>query len=195
MMHHNAKFGNKMFGGSEYIIWTNINILTLCCDLDCGSSNPIFIAGHSGLWQCIIRPMFGCQGVNSWENIAESHISIIGVLTVILTMKTATKIQNKQQQQNLHNPLSHDVASPYQVWSQNIQWFRRYHLDKHSLTLWTFAVTLTLDAVIQFFHETLRLMMLYYHTKFGCKQTSSLKDIVKIVIFWLYMPLLWPWHW
>ena len=29
-----------------YIIWTNINILTLCCDLDLGSSNPIFITGH-----------------------------------------------------------------------------------------------------------------------------------------------------
>ena len=44
MMHHNTKFGNKMFGGLEfenkmfgdleYTIWTNINILTLCCDLD-----------------------------------------------------------------------------------------------------------------------------------------------------------------
>ena len=27
------------------------------------------------------------------------------------------------------------------------------------------------------------LMMLYYKTKFGCKQTSSLEDIVKIVVF------------
>ena len=34
MMHHNTKFGNNMFGGSEDTIWTNINILTLCCDLD-----------------------------------------------------------------------------------------------------------------------------------------------------------------
>ena len=30
--------------------------------------------------------------------------------------------------------------------------------------------------------------MLYYQTKFGCEQTSSLEDIVKIVIFWLYKP-------
>ena len=40
MMPHNTKFGNKMFGGSEAIIWTNIDILTLCCDREC--SNPLF---------------------------------------------------------------------------------------------------------------------------------------------------------
>ena len=38
-------------------------------------------------------------------------------------------------------------------------------------------------------------MMLYYRTKFVCKQSNSLEGIVKIVIFWLYKPLLWPWHW
>ena len=34
MMHHNNKFGNKMFGGLEDIIWTNIDILILYFDLD-----------------------------------------------------------------------------------------------------------------------------------------------------------------
>ena len=38
MMHHSTKFGNKMFGGLEDIFWTNINILTLHCDLDPKSS-------------------------------------------------------------------------------------------------------------------------------------------------------------
>ena len=42
MMHHNTKFGNQIFGGLEDIIWTNIDILTLCCDLDLDCSNPIF---------------------------------------------------------------------------------------------------------------------------------------------------------
>ena len=56
-------------------------------------------------------------------------------------------------------------------------------------TFWTFAVTLTLSAVIPFSHVTHRLII-----KFGCKRISSLEDIVKIVIFWLYKPLLWPWH-
>ena len=41
MMHQNTKFGNKMFGGLEDIIWTNINIWTLRCDLDPECSNPI----------------------------------------------------------------------------------------------------------------------------------------------------------
>ena len=44
MMHHNTEFGNKMFGGLENIIWINIDILTLRCDLDLdlGCNNPIF---------------------------------------------------------------------------------------------------------------------------------------------------------
>ena len=54
-----------------------------------------------------------------------------------------------------------------------------YHPDKYSL----FAVTLTLNTVMQFFRRTLWLIMLYYQTKFDCKRTSSLEDIVEIVIF------------
>ena len=45
MMHHNIKFGNKLFGGLEVIIWTNIDILTLCCDLNLERSNPILPEG------------------------------------------------------------------------------------------------------------------------------------------------------
>ena len=56
-------------------------------------------------------------------------------------------------------------------------------------------MTLTLNAVIPFFHRTLLLMMLYYQTKYGCKPTSSLEDTTEIVIFWLHKPLLWPWYW
>ena len=41
-MHHNTKFGNQIFGGLEDIIRTNIDILTLHCDLDLECSNPIF---------------------------------------------------------------------------------------------------------------------------------------------------------
>ena len=56
-------------------------------------------------------------------------------------------------------------------------------------------MTLTLNAVIPFFHRTFRFMMMYYQTKFGCKQTSSLEDTRKIIIFWSYKSSLWPWHW
>ena len=98
----------------------------------------------------------------------------------------------------------------------NVLWFRRHHPnnspdvtpsswlgsknqlthpDKYSLTFLTFAVTLTLNAVIQFFHRTFWLIMLYYYTKSGCKRTSSLEDIIEIVSFWLHKSSLWPWHW
>ena len=33
-----------------------------------------------------------------------------------------------------------------------VQQFSKYHLDKHSLTFWTFAVTLSLNTAIQFYH-------------------------------------------
>ena len=32
-------------------------------------------------------------------------------------------------------------------------------------------------------------------SKFGCKPTSSLEVTTEIVLFWLYKPSLWPWHW
>ena len=42
LIHQNTKFGNKLCGGLEDIIWTNINILTLRYDLDLNCSNSIF---------------------------------------------------------------------------------------------------------------------------------------------------------
>ena len=48
---------------------------------------------------------------------------------------------------------------------------------------------------IPFFHMTLQLVMLYYQTKSDGKLTSNLEDTTEIVIFWLYKPSLWPWHW
>ena len=42
MIHHNTKSGNEMHGGLKDLIWTNINNLTLCCDLDPECSNPTF---------------------------------------------------------------------------------------------------------------------------------------------------------
>ena len=42
MMHHDTKFGYKMFAGLENIIWINIDIFTLRCDLDLEGNNPLF---------------------------------------------------------------------------------------------------------------------------------------------------------
>ena len=90
MMHHNTKFGNKMPGGLEDI-WTNINILTLHCDLDPECSNPSFFStGHSSLWWCIIRPKWLPRNQQFRKYRKKSHIMIIWALTVTLTLKIAT---------------------------------------------------------------------------------------------------------
>ena len=49
----------------------------------------------------------------------------------------------------LHDTLTHDEASPYQVWLQKVQQLMRYHPDEHSLKLLTFSVTLTLTTTEQ----------------------------------------------
>ena len=49
IMYSNTKFENKMFGGLEDIIWTNMNIVTIHCDLDPECRNSIFFTGHYGL--------------------------------------------------------------------------------------------------------------------------------------------------
>ena len=56
-------------------------------------------------------------------------------------------------------------------------------------------MTLTLKAIIHFFHKTLWPIMTYHQTKFGCQRISSSEDIVVRVIFWQYKPSLWPWPW
>ena len=43
----------------------------------------------------------------------------------------------------LHDTLTNDVASPYQVLLQNVQQLKRHHPDEHSLEFLTFSVTLT----------------------------------------------------
>ena len=42
MVHHQAMFGYKIFGGSEDAVQTFSDILNLCCDLDVEHSNPTF---------------------------------------------------------------------------------------------------------------------------------------------------------
>ena len=77
---------------------------------------------------------------------------------------------------------------------QKIEQFRKHNPNKQ-LKFWTFAVSLTLNTAIQYFHWTLWLTMICHHTEFGCKRIISSEDIVETVIFWLYKPLLWLWPW
>ena len=88
---------------------------------------------------------FGCQGINSSEDIVdESYFDYVSPCCT-LNLKTAKNFFPR-------DTLAHDAASPYQVWRQHILWLRRY-LDKYSLIYWTFTVTLTLNEEIHFFPQ------------------------------------------
>ena len=98
------------------------------------------------------------KGSTYQKNCRIYQILIIRDLAVTMTLKIYKSIF-------LRDILAHDGASLYQVWLQNVWCFRSYHLDKHSLTCWTFHVTSTLYITIQFPHKTLQLMMMYQQTK------------------------------
>ena len=59
MMHHNTKFGNKMFGSLEDIFWTNTDILTFCVTLTLNTATKYF---HKTLWLTMVyhQTKFGC---------------------------------------------------------------------------------------------------------------------------------------
>ena len=67
MMHHNTKFGEKMFGGLEDIIWTNIDILTLNAVIQLFSLDTL-------AYDDVSSDQVGGQGINSSENIVERVI-------------------------------------------------------------------------------------------------------------------------
>ena len=55
-----------------------------------------------------------------------------------------------------------DTASRWysQYTTEKVQWLR-HHPDKHSLKVWTSAVTLTVNTAVQYFHWTPWRMMIY----------------------------------
>ena len=65
----------------------------------------------------------------------------------------------------------------------------------HILIIWVLAMTLTLKVKSQFFHMTLLLMIIHYHTKFGSKMFCSSEDTVLTNIHWHFEPSLLPWPW
>ena len=73
VMHHNIKFGNKIYSSLENIIWTNTDILTLCCDLDLECSNPIFSQDTLAYVVMMMyhQTKFGCQSISSSEDIVK----------------------------------------------------------------------------------------------------------------------------
>ena len=78
--------------------------------------------------------------------------------------------------------LAYVVVLPNQVCLQTDQQVRRYNRNSHILIIYALAVTLTLNAVNQFFFMTLWLIMLQKHTRFGDKMFCGSEDIVRTKI-------------
>ena len=93
-MHHNTKFGNKMFGGLEDIIWTNVNILTFCFDLDPKCSNPFYSQDTLAYDDVSSDQVWFPRNQQFRQYSRKSHIFIIPALAVTLTLKIAkTKLK------------------------------------------------------------------------------------------------------
>ena len=135
---------------------TFTDILNLRCDLDLKCSNLIF-PQDTLAYDAVLSNQVRLQ--MDWQFRRYNQKSLI------YTSPRCDLDTEHSEPIFLHDTLAYNAAAqPYQVWQQNILWFRRYCPDKHSLAFWPFAVTLTLNAVIPFFHRTLQLMMLCYNT-------------------------------
>ena len=89
MMHHNTEFGNKMFGSLENIIWMNIDILTLHCDLDLEGNNPLFPQDALAYEYLSSDQVWLPKNQQFRRYSSQSNILIIWALAVTLTLKTA----------------------------------------------------------------------------------------------------------
>ena len=90
-MHDNTKFGNKMFGDLEDIIWTNMNILTLCYDRDPECSNLFFSQDTLAYNVKSSDQVWLPRNQQFRKYSRKSHIWIIPALAVTLTLKTVNQ--------------------------------------------------------------------------------------------------------
>ena len=69
---------------------------------------------------------FGCKNISSLADMVETVISD----------KMSPRCDPELEDSKpifLHDTLTHDVASQYQLWLQKVQQLRRHHPDEHSL--------------------------------------------------------------
>ena len=106
MMHNNTKFGNKIFGGSEDIIWTNINILTLRPE----SSYPFFSQDILAYGDVSSDQVWLPRNQQFRKYSRKSHFDHMSP-HYDLDCKDSNN-NNK----NLQDTLAHDAASLYKIW-------------------------------------------------------------------------------
>ena len=88
-------------------------------DLDLKKNNVIFTKNIPAYDNVPFK--FGCKKISSSADM---------VKTVIFDqMSPHCDPELEDSKPILHDILAHDVASPYQVWLQNVQQRRRYHSD------------------------------------------------------------------
>ena len=159
MMHHNTKFGNKMPGGLEDIIWTNTYILTLRCNLDPEDSPHLHPHPTPNFYRTL------------WLMMLHHHTNLVtkcSLIQKISSGQTITDILNLCCDLDLkcsnsifpQDAPAYDAVLSNQVWLQTDRHFRRYNRNSHILEAPT--VTLTWNTVNQYVCMTL---MLYNHTQ------------------------------
>ena len=173
---------NKIWGGSEAIIWTNIDILTLHCDLDLECSNSIFSQDTLAYDDVSSDQVWLPRNQQFRKYSRKSHILIIWALTVTLTLKIATTTKTFP-----HDSGSWCCITIPKLW-QNVLWFRiaipnlvtkcsviqKISSGQTFTDILNLCCDLDLKRSNPIFTRTLQLMILYYQTMFGCKPTSSL---------------------
>ena len=112
-------------------------VLNLHCDLDLEHNNLIFT-----------------QDAPAYENVPSNKIwlqkdqQLIDMVETIISDKLSPHcdfVLDDTKPNVLHDILSYDDGSPYKVYLQKAQQFRRHRPEKHSLTFWTFILTLTTE--------------------------------------------------
>ena len=145
-MHHNTEFGSKMCRGLENIIWININILTLRCDLDLDCNSPIFPQDTLAYDDLSSDHVWLPKNQQFRRYSSQSNILIIWALAVTLTLKTANNFCFAW-----HSGSFCSITIPSLVTKCFV--VQKITPDKYSLTFLTFAVTLILNAVTLFFPQ------------------------------------------
>ena len=129
-------------------------------------SNPIFSQDNSA-YDEVPSNQVQLQNDQQFRKYNRSYFDIWS-FTVTLILKTANQSFWKTICLMMLHHHTKFASTRFSSWED-------YHLDKHSLTFYNSAVTLTLNTVIQVPHKTLWLIIMYYQTRLVAKGSAVQK--------------------